>query len=178
VVEVNPIRHLTHLLLKIPSANESFIKTSLLNSFRTLKCEKERLEVNLSNTQMQLSNQSSGRAKEMERIKNEYELLLRENDIKSRKEIEQEKEKLNEMSLREADHKQKIEELESRLFEVEEKYKREDELRCEGLVHTNGELQKRLFMLEKAMREKDNELEKTKEYLVEEQSKLKKYRTL
>lgn len=174
VIEVNPLKNLTHLSLRIPAASDSFIRSTLKNAFRTLKNDKERLEVILRDVQMQLTEHQKQRNQELERIKNEYEVLLNENDRRWKDELEHEKRFNRELITKETEANNIIEGLQRKLTTNEEMTRKERNLRKNKEEKNVYELRLKISELEEQIKHKDEQLRHTQEaVLLEQNEKIK-----
>ncbi|NWX85119.1 SAS6 protein, partial [Nothoprocta pentlandii] len=121
VVETNPFKHLTHLSLKFLPGNDAEIKKFLASCLKSLKEDKEMLEQKLRKTeedftrQLSYAQQSlSEKSQELEKLKNEWTTYTTTLTSKHSQELTNEKERaLQAQSQYQQQHEQQKKELES-----------------------------------------------------------------
>ncbi|KGL76619.1 Spindle assembly abnormal protein 6, partial [Tinamus guttatus] len=138
VVETNPFKHLTHLSLKFLPGNDAEIKKFLASCLKSLKEDKEMLEQKLRKTeedftrQLSYTQQSlSEKSQELDKLKNEWTTYTTTLTNKHAQELTNEKERALQVQTQyqqqheqqkkelESLHQKSIQQLQSRLSELE-----------------------------------------------------------
>ncbi|RWS11833.1 hypothetical protein B4U79_05594 [Dinothrombium tinctorium] len=95
VIETNVFKHLSHLSLKLHSLDECVLKNYVLNSFKNLRNEKQKLENSLKYAEIEFNEKFkngseilNAKCKEIECLKSDYQRLLNESDLKLKNETE------------------------------------------------------------------------------------------
>lgn len=167
IIEPNEIRHIVHLSLVIPAANEEFIRTQYVEVHRKLVRENEHLSTKIDNIERDMNNLRLSKSQDEQRC--EDELTHQKHEYEDRiRNLERENRAEKEILIRnERNLKSKITKLEIDVESISEKFdkeRQEFEQKCTDIKEMfTQELEKKNFRI-KDLEEKNNQLNSEHDY--------------
>ncbi|XP_054155534.1 spindle assembly abnormal protein 6 homolog [Oppia nitens] len=148
IIEKNVFKNLVHLSLRISAANQEFIKTSFTNSYRNLKHENQRLESSLQSIELKLNDLNLSKTRDLELIDREYKSQMTELELKYKKEIEIQRDQINELTEKDIHNRELMDELRNELAANMEAMRRDQQRDAEKDMQMIDDMNQKVRSLE------------------------------